>query len=112
MSSDVLSGVIDSVFDKSVNEPRFAPMYAELCYKIVVEELNGLKKTAPANAAPDSQFRRLLVERCQAEYKHKRAWSKKRLEKLMETAVETEESANPASTSVDATDNSTKESSR
>lgn len=90
MSPDVLSGVIDCVFDKSVSEPRFAPMYAELCYKIVVEELNGLKKSLPANVAPDSQFRRLLVERCQAEYKHKRAWSKKRLEKLL--AVETTES--------------------
>ena len=88
MSPDVLSGVIDIVFDKSVSEPRFAPMYAELCYKIVVEELNGLKKTLPANDAHESKFRRLLVERCQAEYKHKRAWSKKRLEKLLETPTE------------------------
>ena len=86
MSPDVLSGVIDCVFDKSVSEPGFASMYAELCYKIVVEELSGLKKTLPANVNPDSQFRRLLVERCQAEYKHKRAWSKKRLEKLLETS--------------------------
>ena len=100
MSPDVLSGVIDSVFDKSVNEPRFAPMYAELCYKIVVEELNGLKKSLPANSAPDSQFRRLLVERCQAEYKHKRAWSKKRLEKLLETTSEKQEGTeeSPAAT--------------
>lgn len=91
MSSNVLSGVIDCVFDKSVDEPRFAPMYAELCYKIVAEEINGLKKENPANANPDSQFRRLLVERCQAEYKHKRAWSKKRLEKLLETTDSTAE---------------------
>lgn len=96
MSPDVLSGVIDCVFDKSVSEPRFAPMYAELCYKIVVEELNGLKKTLSANVAPDSQFRRLLVERCQAEYKHKRAWSKKRLEKLLETSA-TEETSEEGS---------------
>lgn len=105
MSPDVLSGVIDSVFDKSVNEPRFAAMYAELCYKIVVEELNGLKKTLPANSVPDSQFRRLLVERCQAEYKHKRAWSKKRLEKLLETTVDKQESTEePSATETPAAD--------
>jgi len=80
---DILAGVIACVFDKAVDEPRFAPMYAELCYKIVVEELNGLKKSLPDGVGPDSQFRRLLVERCQAEYKHKRAWSKQRLERLI-----------------------------
>ncbi len=80
MSSDVLSGVIDCVFDKSVEEPRFAAMYAELCYKIIVFEMNAAKKTA--GESRDSQFRKFLVERCQAEYKHKRAWSKQRLEKL------------------------------
>ena len=91
-SSETLKGVINCVFDKAVDEPHFCPMYAQLCVKIVHAEAQErrkaqLAKGLPAPEKPYSEFRSLLVTRCQTEYLNKRAWSKKRLEKLFEKTV-------------------------
>ena len=91
-SSETLKGVINCVFDKAVDEPHFCPMYAQLCVKIVHAEAQERKKAQlakglPAPDKPHSEFRSLLVTRCQTEYLNKRAWSKKRLEKLFEKNI-------------------------
>ena len=38
ISSDVLQRVVGTVFDKAVDEPHFAVVYAELCHKMILEE--------------------------------------------------------------------------
>lgn len=105
-SKETLNGVINCVFDKAVDEPHFCPMYAQLCVKIVHTEAQErrkaqLAKGLPAPEKPYSEFRSLLVTRCQTEYLNKRAWSKKRLEKLFEknirdgTTLEVDKSKKP-----------------
>lgn len=87
-SQNVQGGMIDLLFDKSTDEPKFASMYAMLCLKIALKDLEesrsstDLRTTSSASstssAKAESKFRRLLLEKCQYEFRNKRDWSSKR----------------------------------
>lgn len=87
LKTGMTTGVIDMLFDKAVEEPRYAPLYARLCHRIWLFEIEALKRELPADQHADigkkSVFRKSLVTKCQVEYDTKRAYSKQRLEKLM-----------------------------
>ncbi|XP_065337043.1 eukaryotic translation initiation factor 4 gamma 1 isoform X6 [Cloeon dipterum] len=78
-TKEKLKGVIDLVFDKSVDEPGFCEMYAKLCYvlsrlNVVVSKTNdGKGKTEEA-----FNFKKELLHRCQEEFQ-KEKQSKSRL---------------------------------
>lgn len=86
LKSAVMTGVIDMLFDKAVEEPRYAPLYARLCLNITRFEAEQIAKLLPAeektSAVKQSMFRGHLVAKCQIEYNEKRAYSKRRLERL------------------------------
>lgn len=87
LKTGMTTGVIDMLFDKAVEEPRYAPLYARLCHRIWLFEIEALKRELPVDQHADigkkSVFRKSLVTKCQVEYDTKRAYSKQRLEKLM-----------------------------
>ncbi|CAH0716172.1 unnamed protein product, partial [Brenthis ino] len=58
-----LEGVIDLVFEKAIDEPKFSEAYAAMCSK-----LSMLK--VPANNAPDQcvNFRALIISKCQNQF--------------------------------------------
>lgn len=86
LGSNVMSGVIDMLFEKAVEEPRYAPLYARLCHRIAIHEIEEKKRLLSpeefAQAGNHSQFRKLLVTKCQHEYDAKRAYSSARLERI------------------------------
>lgn len=99
MSKTIMPGTIDLIFDKAVEEPKFASMYARLCLKIVMHENEEKVKADPplpsedgTPAKVDLEFRRFLISKCQVEYEKKKAWSSNRLAKL---AAEKDEPATP-----------------
>jgi len=61
-SIDILRGIIKLVFDKALAEPKFSPMYAQLCRKVAENtpdfSVDGKTQT----------FKRLLLNRCQEEF--------------------------------------------
>lgn len=99
MSKTIMPGTIDLIFDKAVEEPKFASMYARLCLKIVMHENEEKVKADPALPNEDGspakielEFRRFLISKCQVEYEKKKAWSSNRLAKL---AADKDEPATP-----------------
>lgn len=107
--SAVMTGVIDLLFDKAVEEPRYAPLYALLCQRIVMHEIKEREGTmsseeiaeSRSNQANLSLFRRYLVTKCQIEYEHKRAYSKQRIERIISKAAEKEKDGNADDSSSD-----------
>ncbi|PJF16854.1 hypothetical protein PSACC_03344 [Paramicrosporidium saccamoebae] len=99
----VMTGVIDMLFDKAVEEPRYAPLYARLCLSIARHEVEQQKKdlSAEEQEKANSIFRKHLVTKCQIEYQAKRAYTSQRLEMLMAKAMaeagESEESVEESS---------------
>lgn len=87
MTKSVMPGTIDLIFDKAVEEPKFASMYARLCLKIVLKEKEDKKAANPEVEKVDLEFRRFLISKCQVEYEKKKAWSYSRLSKLQEQAA-------------------------
>ncbi|KAM0683709.1 hypothetical protein MDAP_001284 [Mitosporidium daphniae] len=75
----LLAQVIGAFFDKAVDEPHFAPLYAGLCRVIAdnpqLPEYPARKSTTDSTLAPVSMFRMALLHRCRAEYEKKIAWS-------------------------------------
>ena len=75
----LLAQVIGVFFDKAVDEPHFAPLYAGLCRMIAdhpqLPEYPARKSTSDSTLAPVSMFRMALLHRCRAEYEKKIAWS-------------------------------------
>lgn len=91
LTSVAITGVIDLLFDKAVEEPKFAPLYAKLCSHICRFEIEEKKSSLTAAerimsdstpSANKSIFRKYLVTKIQIEYEAKRAYSQARLEKL------------------------------
>lgn len=92
MRKSIMPGTIDLIFDKAVEEPKFASMYARLVLKIVLHETEEKQKAVVAEGEKvESEFRRFLISKCQVEYEKKKAWSVSRLAKLQSES--TEESA-------------------
>lgn len=75
----LLSEIISVFFDKAVDEPHFAPLYAGLCRTIAdcskLPEYPARKSVSDSELAPVSMFRMALLHRCKAEYEKKIAWS-------------------------------------
>ena len=61
-SEKTLVGLIDQIFDKSLTEPTFCPLYAELC--------NAVKDKLPEFEVDGHKmnFRRVLLNKCQEEF--------------------------------------------
>ncbi|XP_065584348.1 eukaryotic translation initiation factor 4 gamma 3-like, partial [Artemia franciscana] len=57
-----LSAIVQIFFDKAVDEPIYAPKYAELC-KLMFE-----KEVPSASGTGKVSFRKLLLYRCQATF--------------------------------------------
>mmetsp|Transcript_21666 Transcript_21666/g.67886 ORF Transcript_21666/g.67886 Transcript_21666/m.67886 type:complete len:718 (-) Transcript_21666:470-2623(-) len=62
-SVELVAGAIDLIVDKAQRETHFVEIYAELCVKLAATPLAGLGETEKGK-----KFRRLLLERCQAEF--------------------------------------------
>ncbi|XP_021930528.1 eukaryotic translation initiation factor 4 gamma 3-like isoform X4 [Zootermopsis nevadensis] len=64
-SSDRLKGVINLVFEKAVDEPNFSEAYAQMC-----KVLSSMQVPAERRNKDEQEvtFRKLLVNRCQAEF--------------------------------------------
>ena len=88
LKTSVSAPMINLFFDKAVEEPHYAPIYARLCYRIWQHDVDQIMKPAAeaVGEAVDpkkSLFRKSLVNKCQIEYDTKRAYSKSRMERLM-----------------------------
>jgi len=69
-SIHVLYGIVAEVFQKSLSEANFAPMYADLCARLSRDKLNlseELLKT-PEEEKKALSFRRRLIKNCQMEF--------------------------------------------
>uniref|UniRef100_A0A915AMQ1 MIF4G domain-containing protein n=1 Tax=Parascaris univalens TaxID=6257 RepID=A0A915AMQ1_PARUN len=62
-NKEQMSEVISIIFDKAVEEPKFCPLYSDLCKKQVVEESQESGK---------SEFRSGILTRCQQTFETKR----------------------------------------
>lgn len=62
-SVDLVAGAIDLIVKKAQRETHFVDIYAELCVKLAATPLAGLGETEKGK-----KFRKLLLERCQAEF--------------------------------------------
>lgn len=62
-SVELVAGAIDLIVKKAQLETHFVDIYAELCAKLAATPLAGLGETEKGK-----KFRRLLLERCQAEF--------------------------------------------
>jgi translation initiation factor 4G len=82
-SAAILRGVIALIFDKALNEPTFAPMYAMMCSKLNTKfpeftdeppppppTAEGEEPLPPPVAKPET-FRRILLNLCQEEFENK-----------------------------------------
>ncbi|KAJ8747611.1 hypothetical protein K2173_014473 [Erythroxylum novogranatense] len=60
-SADILKGVISLIFDKAVLEPKFCPMYAQLC-----ADLNARLLSFPSDepGGKEITFKRVLLNNC------------------------------------------------
>lgn len=82
-SEPVMVGAIELIFDKAIEEPSFANMYAKLCLKIVMAEINIRKsQNNDKEQKLTSIFRTLILSKCELEYNMKKRWSQERLQKL------------------------------
>ncbi|XP_071454383.1 eukaryotic translation initiation factor 4 gamma 1-like [Hetaerina americana] len=88
-SMDKLKGVIDLVFDKAVDEPNFSVAYAELCNYL---NSQNISRHAQKNSEESSSdFRKILLKRCQTEFEKDKATGRGLTEKLKEIDKETSE---------------------
>ena len=58
-----LCGVIKLFFEKAVDEPVFSSTYAKMCY-----DLSSKEVPSEANPSETTNFRKLLLNRCQREF--------------------------------------------
>lgn len=65
-TEDRLKTVLDLVFDKSVDEPVFCLLYANMCKHI--SKFNIKKLNAETGIEEEVKFQRLLLSRCQKEF--------------------------------------------
>ncbi|XP_014211626.1 eukaryotic translation initiation factor 4 gamma 3 [Copidosoma floridanum] len=72
-----LQGVIDLVFEKAVDEPNFSKAYALMCKELAnMQVTNGDSK--------DTNFRKLILTRCQTEFEKDNIYENIHSEKLRE----------------------------
>lgn len=94
MRKSIMPGTIDIIFDKAVEEPKYASMYARLVLKIVMHETEEKQKAVLSEGEKvESEFRRFLISKCQVEYEKKKAWSISRLAQLQAESAEGSEAA-------------------
>lgn len=62
-SEDRLAGVIKLFFEKAVDEPIFSSMYAKMCQALSTKEV-----ASASNLSETTNFRKLLLTRCQKEF--------------------------------------------
>ncbi|XP_029973660.1 eukaryotic translation initiation factor 4 gamma 3-like [Salarias fasciatus] len=67
-SEERLSGVVDLVFQKAIDEPSFSVMYGQLCHRLALVKVQMAEK-----ADSTMTFRRLLLRRCQKEFDMERS---------------------------------------
>jgi len=65
-TEEKLVGVVQILFEKAIDEPLFSPSYAKMCNSLLEMEVPRLS----ANPADEKvKFRKLLLEKCEAEFK-------------------------------------------
>lgn len=68
-NSKQLKNVIAHIFEKSINEPKYGGMYAQLCKKLHRPDNTKLVFTEMRNGKPEKvAFRRNLLNQCQKEF--------------------------------------------
>ncbi|KAJ1558492.1 hypothetical protein HK096_011544 [Nowakowskiella sp. JEL0078] len=72
-SEPILQGVINLVFDKALDEPTFASMYATLCSFLSLE-LPKIQSWIDLNTK-NNAFRRILLNKCQEEFESGMHWA-------------------------------------
>lgn len=93
----IMSGIIQVIFDKAVDEPNFSPLYSMVCTRIVQNEDLPTIPMRMANTGaiqPISLFKRILLTTCQEAFERKVAWTKDRMEKEKEQATSTPAESN------------------
>lgn len=87
-NDEMLTELIAIIFEKAVDEPKFAEMYARLCYTLAStlpsypqEYIDALVANAKDGQTAQNfemrhQFRRSLLLKCQSEFQAKTEWSK------------------------------------
>ncbi|CAG5108346.1 Similar to EIF4G3: Eukaryotic translation initiation factor 4 gamma 3 (Homo sapiens) [Cotesia congregata] len=85
-TQEKLQGVIDLVFDKTINEPNFAVVYALMCKELGLIRVNtsNEKNSSQVTENPDANvnFRKLLLNRCQMEFEKNKTNDTQRTEKV------------------------------
>ncbi|XP_046395906.1 eukaryotic translation initiation factor 4 gamma 1-like isoform X2 [Ischnura elegans] len=84
-----LKGVIDLVFDKAVDEPNFSVAYAELCHYLNSKNIG--RQAQKSSEESNSDFRAILLRRCQTEFEKDKATGRGLTEKQKEIDKETSE---------------------
>jgi hypothetical protein len=64
---EVLRGIVNEIFEKTLNEPLFASMYAELCRRLNIHYDSSDVKYTDDNGK-QLTFRRVLLKNCQNEF--------------------------------------------
>lgn len=62
---EVLTGIVKEIFEKSLYEPKFSSMYAELCKRLDMTIQPILDKKEPSG---NLNFRRILLNNCKEEF--------------------------------------------
>lgn len=93
---DILKEVISLIYDKATDEPGFAKMYAELCFKLSNELPQVQSWVLDTEEERNNMFRRCLLNQCQQEFEKGSKWTERKVyEKKIEdmTAEEKEQVA-------------------
>lgn len=75
-TEEILTGIIDIIFEKAVFEPTFAGLYAQLCKDMANYQQQSANTTSSANGEQQDnspkltmiQFKRTLLNKCQTEF--------------------------------------------
>ncbi|XP_012257845.2 eukaryotic translation initiation factor 4 gamma 3-like isoform X1 [Athalia rosae] len=82
-SQERLQGVIDLVFEKAVDEPSFSVAYALMCKELGMKEVSAPDGKSASNDK-GSNFRKLILTRCQMEFEKNTAAENARVLKMKE----------------------------
>jgi len=66
-SENVLRGIIFLLFEKAIREPRYCPMYAQVCHRLS-QDAPTFEDPHKAEPGAPKTFLRLLLLKCQDEF--------------------------------------------
>lgn len=67
----VLKGIILLIFEKALDEPKYSPLYAQLCHRLDEDAPNFDPPDSDTTAVTLTTFRRLLLNKCRDEFENR-----------------------------------------